>query len=227
MSEINREGYGIVDKPHLQRFKNNLDLILDHKVNDTDYATVEKHGIVKPDGTSITIDENGVISGSSAYQLPTASTDVLGGVKIDGRTIVIQDGVISSNGSGNIDYSLFEQDTGVKYINGSEIYQISYYFFTPIECVELEWNEVIEPPLDATTLIDCRIVEPDGAVSCPRCNIDNGYVKIYPMFECEVKMMTIQYVKLGVPIFMNDITWEEASEYAWSDFENTQWKFEI
>ena len=36
-----------------------------------------------------------------AYTLPTASTDTLGGVKVDGSTITIADGVISSAGSGS------------------------------------------------------------------------------------------------------------------------------
>lgn len=39
-------------------------------------------GGVKVDGTTIDIDENGVISGSSSYTLPTAAADTLGGVKL-------------------------------------------------------------------------------------------------------------------------------------------------
>ena len=35
-----------------------------------------------------------------AYTLPTASTSTLGGVKVDGSTITISDGVISSASSG-------------------------------------------------------------------------------------------------------------------------------
>ena len=57
-------------------------------------------GGVKVDGTSITIDGSGVISGASTYTLPTASTTVLGGVKVDGTTITIADGVISAVGGG-------------------------------------------------------------------------------------------------------------------------------
>lgn len=40
-----------------------------------------------------------------AYTLPTASTDTLGGVKVDGETITIADGVISSAGGGGADLS--------------------------------------------------------------------------------------------------------------------------
>ena len=57
-------------------------------------------GGVRVDGTSITIDGNGVIHGANTYTLPTAtvgtsSTGTLGGVKVDGTTILINNGVIS------------------------------------------------------------------------------------------------------------------------------------
>lgn len=94
-------GLGLIDKPHLQRFKTKLDAFLEETfVKKTDKATTTELGIVKPDGTTITIDENGVITGASTYELPTASTSTLGGVKIDGTTVTIDaNGVISSSGS--------------------------------------------------------------------------------------------------------------------------------
>jgi hypothetical protein len=64
-------------------------------------ATTGVIGGVRPDGTSITINPTtGVISGSNQYVLPTAtvgtvSTGTLGGVKVDGTTILISNGVIS------------------------------------------------------------------------------------------------------------------------------------
>ena len=71
-------------------------------------ATTLHLGAVKPDGTTIKINTNGVISavggsgGGGSYTLPTASTTTLGGVKVDGTSITIDgDGVISSNGSGS------------------------------------------------------------------------------------------------------------------------------
>lgn len=81
-------------------------------------ATPNTSGIVKPDGTTITITEDGTISsvgGDSfsgdyndlintpvippAYTLPTASTTTLGGVKVDGTTITIANGFISAASS--------------------------------------------------------------------------------------------------------------------------------
>jgi hypothetical protein len=57
-------------------------------------------GGVRVDGTSITIDGNGVIHGANTYTLPTAVagtsiTGTLGGVIPDGTTITINNGVIS------------------------------------------------------------------------------------------------------------------------------------
>lgn len=54
-------------------------------------------GGVKIDGTTITIDANGVITAvAGSYTLPKATTTVLGGVKVDGTTITVDsNGVIS------------------------------------------------------------------------------------------------------------------------------------
>jgi len=64
-------------------------------------ATDSTLGGVKVDGTTITIDSNGTIHGSSSYELPIASNTTLGGVKVDGTSITINsDGVISSAAQG-------------------------------------------------------------------------------------------------------------------------------
>ncbi len=55
-----------------------------------------KIGGVKPDGTTTTTDKDGTIHAHNAYTLPTASTTTLGGVKVDGTSITIADGVIST-----------------------------------------------------------------------------------------------------------------------------------
>ena len=55
-----------------------------------------KIGGVKPDGTTTTTDKDGTIHAHFSYTLPTASTTTLGGVKVDGTSITIADGVISA-----------------------------------------------------------------------------------------------------------------------------------
>ena len=82
----------------------------------TNYATKDDLANAKPDLTPYakTADLSTVATSGSyedltnkptipdAYTLPTASTTTLGGVKVDGETITIADGVISSTGGGLI-----------------------------------------------------------------------------------------------------------------------------
>ena len=66
-------------------------------------ATTDDAGIVKPDGTTITVDADGTIHGSNTYELPKATTDTLGGVKPDGKTTFVnKDGVLSARGGATI-----------------------------------------------------------------------------------------------------------------------------
>jgi hypothetical protein len=60
-------------------------------------ATTATVGVVKI-GTGISISSDGTISATTAtpYTLPTASTSVLGGVKVDGTSTIIVNGVISA-----------------------------------------------------------------------------------------------------------------------------------
>lgn len=61
-------------------------------------ASTTTLGGVKIDGTTITIDGDGVISGSSSYTLPAATDSTLGGVIVDNTTITVDgSGVITAN----------------------------------------------------------------------------------------------------------------------------------
>ena len=72
-------------------------------------------GGVKIDGSTITINGSGVISGASTYSLPTASTTVLGGVKVDGSTITIDgNGVISGASSVPTSITVANESTDVE-----------------------------------------------------------------------------------------------------------------
>lgn len=59
-------------------------------------ATVEVAGIVKPDGTTVTVDEDGTIHGAQTYVLPTASEDTLGGVKIGDNLTINANGKLNA-----------------------------------------------------------------------------------------------------------------------------------
>lgn len=81
-------------------------------------ATNTSLGGVKVDGTTITVSEDGTISGSSSYTLPTATNTMLGGVKVDGDTIKINDGVISADTVGEKGEKGDKGDNGLDGING-------------------------------------------------------------------------------------------------------------
>lgn len=69
---------------------------------DVRVATDSLTGIVKPDGTTITINENGIIS-ATAKEPDIATVDKAGIVKPDGNTITItEDGTISSIAQGDV-----------------------------------------------------------------------------------------------------------------------------
>jgi hypothetical protein len=59
----------------------------------------------------------------AAYTLPTATTSVLGGVKIDGTSITITNGVISSTGVGTVDWSVIQNRPTFSIVATSGLYQ--------------------------------------------------------------------------------------------------------
>lgn len=62
-------------------------------------ATKAVAGIVKPDGTTITVDSDGTIHGAQTYQLPIASGNTLGGVKIGKNLTMQEDGTLNAYAS--------------------------------------------------------------------------------------------------------------------------------
>lgn len=87
-------------------------------------ASADELGGVKV-GTGLSINaETGALSNSNPtpYSLPTAAADTLGGVKV-GTGLTISEGVLSAN-SQLVDYDTDEVDTGVKWIDGKEIYRL-------------------------------------------------------------------------------------------------------
>lgn len=57
-------------------------ITIEDNIINANTATTDNLGIVKPDGTTITISEDGTITGVEQYTLPTATTDTLGGIKV-------------------------------------------------------------------------------------------------------------------------------------------------
>ena len=66
-------------------------------------ATTEEAGIVKPDGETIKVDEDGTIRGANTYVLPVATERTLGGIKLGKNVTMSADGKLNA-------YADFETD---------------------------------------------------------------------------------------------------------------------
>lgn len=89
--EINPEGAPTAGR--LNKLKVDDDIVTVSYGN----ATTEAAGLMSTDDKSKL---NGIEAQANKYVLPTASTSELGGVKVDGITVTIEDGVISATGGG-------------------------------------------------------------------------------------------------------------------------------
>lgn len=93
---------GIEDNALIGDLNDNFDII-DEKIKEAAdaapaVATAERAGIVKPDGTTVTVDPDGTIHGAQTYTLPVASPAVLGGIKVGANLSIDQNGILSSRG---------------------------------------------------------------------------------------------------------------------------------
>lgn len=85
-------------------------------VSGSGYASTTIPGVVKIDGTTITINANGVISasggGGSGYVLPPASASTLGGIKVGSGLNITADGTLSATGGVSYPISIANGGTG-------------------------------------------------------------------------------------------------------------------
>lgn len=72
-------------------------------VTEIPVATTDKVGTVKPDGTTITILEDGTISAKASANLPIASETVLGGIKVGSGLSITEDGILSSTATSAVE----------------------------------------------------------------------------------------------------------------------------
>lgn len=73
-----------------EELENKVSTEIGRGLSTNDYTTEEKNKL------------SGIADNANNYSLPTATTSVLGGVKVDGSTIIIEDGIISSIGGGTV-----------------------------------------------------------------------------------------------------------------------------
>jgi len=90
--------------------KTETDSLLSQKVD-----TVDGKGLSTNDFTTVLKNKlDGIAEGANNYTLPVATTSTLGGVKVDGTSITIADGVISASGGGGgvtVDSALSDTST--------------------------------------------------------------------------------------------------------------------
>ena len=78
-------------------------------------ATDDSAGAIRPDGTTVTVDDNGVLHASGEYTLPPATLTNLGGVMPDGITITVDsDGTIHGSTSYTLPIATTEALGGVR-----------------------------------------------------------------------------------------------------------------
>ena len=99
---------------------NGINFKYDEPKNNNFIATTNSAGFVKPDGQSILIDAEGVIYASGTAELPIATTEVLGGVKVGSGLSITEDGVLSTTGeiSGDVNLIPHNETEITYYVSG-------------------------------------------------------------------------------------------------------------
>lgn len=110
--------------------------IIDEKIKEAadaipPVATREVAGVVKPDGTTVTIDEDGTIHGAQTYVLPQATANTLGGIKVGENLTIGENGKLNA-------YANIEKDA--EPTQGSENVPTSGGTFAMIDALNTQVN---------------------------------------------------------------------------------------
>lgn len=146
-------------------------------------ATVDKKGLVKPDGETIIIDEDGTISAKAgSVEIDIATTETTGIVKPDGTTITItEDGTISAIGGGSS--TVIETDNKTITLNSEDkiqvvgSYAVNSQFKNEFVGTRAEYEQALTEGLITEDTV-CTITDDTQDVVVPVANIENlGVVK--------------------------------------------------
>lgn len=105
-------------------------------------ATTSIAGIVKPDGSTTTVDPDGTIHGAQSYELPAATANTLGGVKVGKNLMMGADNTLNA-------YANIETDP--EPTSGSENVPLSGGTYSMIGAVRNEVNDLASQVLALTT----------------------------------------------------------------------------
>lgn len=178
-------------------------------------ASSDVLGGVKVDGTTITISEDGIISGSNSYTLPTATNTVLGGVKVDGDTIKINDGVISADVIGNW-VSEGNYPVGYFVVHNNKLYQC-IEANSDESWTESKWNPIAGEKGDKGDKGDSGVdgvngIDGEDGKSAYQVAVDNGFAGteqewlktlsgengVTPHIDLETKHWMIREIDTGI-----------------------------
>lgn len=131
--------------------------------------------------------------GGGGYVLPVATDEVLGGVKIGAGLSITEEGVLSANVTPYTPpaYSTSEVNTGVKWIDGRDVYR------KVIDFGELpkSTNKTVGSGLENVTVIDIRgiAIKGEASIPLPYVTSTNQNVQMYYAANTnQVSVTTVQ-----------------------------------
>lgn len=95
-----------------------------------------------------------------------------------------------------VDYSTSEQDTEVEYLDGSHIFQRSFYLSTAVSLASNVWTNAVQNNLIGQ-VIDAEGINEDGDMIALIGRANNGYAQVMSLMSAaqSLKVLTLKYTK--------------------------------
>lgn len=114
-----------------------------------------------------------------------------------GDNITIENGVISASSGSSINYSITEQDTGIKWIDGRPVYQKTIDYGSDKSINANTWTDTQEPKGDIDLILECSVLNATGTnAGFMGCAINiNQNIQLISMRATTYRYLTIRYTK--------------------------------
>ena len=115
-----------------------------------------------------------------------------------------------------VDYSTQEQNTEVKYLDGSNIFERSYYFTTAISLLGGTWTSAVQSNLIGQ-IIDAEGWNEDGDMIPLVGRMHSGYAQVVNLLSAaqELKTLTLKYIKAAGAYDFNE-NYEQGKTYTFA-----------
>ena len=115
-----------------------------------------------------------------------------------------------------VDYSTQEQNTEVKYLDGSNIFERSYYFTTAISLLGGTWTSAVQSNLIGQ-IIDAEGWNEDGDMIPLAGRMHSGYAQVVNLLSAaqELKTLTLKYIKAAGAYDFNE-NYEQGKTYTFA-----------